>query len=159
MSDPTRVKADLVRYTAEYSKVVRSWIDTEETYQAVCRGINFPPKDDIVDSWQREGVHAYLLFSENKPVAYAELWDKPAEQAMEVCHLIVDTYRRGKGFGTKMVELLFSRAASRPSVAQVQANLYGQTNEVLGTLMKAGFELVGASTHVEGLRMMRLVKR
>ena len=49
MSEPARVKADIIPYTAEYSKVVLSWIDSEETYRNLCRGNRFPPTDDLVD--------------------------------------------------------------------------------------------------------------
>jgi len=159
MTEPTRAKADLVPYTPEYSAVTRSWIDTEETYTLVCRGINFPPPDDIVDSWQRQGVTSYMLFSERRPVAYGELWDRPTEQAVEIAHLLVDQFRRSRGFGTKMLELLFDRASVRPGVARVNVNLYHQSPEALGCYLKAGFELIGTAAHVEGLRMTRVVCR
>ena len=159
MSKPTRVKADLVPYTQEYSGVVRSWIDTPEAYQLVCRGINFPPPDDVVDGWQRKGVNSYLLSSNNTPVAYGELWDRRIEQAVEIAHLIVDQYRRSTGYGTKLLQLLYERAAERPAVARVLINLYHHSPEVLGCCLKAGFELLGTATHVEGLKMMRLVRK
>jgi RimJ/RimL family protein N-acetyltransferase len=158
MSEPTRVKADIVPYTPEYSAVVRSWIDSPETYRLVCRGISFPPPDDIVDSWQRQGVSSYLLFSERRPVAYGELWDRRTEQAIELAHMIVDQYLRSQGYGTKLLQLLYDRAAERPGIARVLINLYHQSPEALSCYLKAGFELVGTTAHVEGLRMSRLVK-
>ena len=158
MSDFPKVKADLVPYTSEYSSVVRSWIDTEETYDLVCRGMNFPPPDDLVDSWQRKGVHSFLLFSESKPIAYGEIWDRKAEQAMEVAHLIVDRYKRSRGYGTKLLELLYNRAAQSAGVNRVLLNLYHQSPEVLGCYLKAGFEITGTATHIEGLKMVRHVK-
>ena len=103
MTEPTRVKADIVPYTAEYSQVVRSWIDSEETYLHLCRSREFPPADDIVDSWQRQKVASYLLFSEGMPVAYGEIWDRRVERAVEIAHLIVDNTRRSRGYGTKML--------------------------------------------------------
>lgn len=158
MSDPARVKADIVPYTAEYSRVVRSWVDSEETYLNVSRGTGFPPPDDVVDSWQRDGVSSYLLFTEGKPVAYGELWIRKLERTVEIVHLIVDQYRRSRGYGTKMLELLFNRAASRPDVSTVLVNLSADASDALGCYLKAGFELAGTSAHVEGLRMMRLVQ-
>ena len=159
MSEPARVKADLVPYTQEYSGVVRSWIESPETYQLVCRGINFPPPDDIVDSWQRNGVTSYILYSERKPIAYGEIWDRPVEQAVELTHLLVDPYKRSRGYGTKLLELLFERASTRKGVARVLINLYHHSPEALGCYLKAGFELTGTATHIEGLKMMRLVER
>ena len=69
MTEPTSAKADIVPYTAEFSAVVRSWIDSDETLYYLCRSREFPPSDDLVDSWQRPDVTSFLLFSERKPVA------------------------------------------------------------------------------------------
>jgi ribosomal protein S18 acetylase RimI-like enzyme len=159
MDDSTRIKADLVPFTSEYSAIVRSWIDSEETYDAVCRGISFPPPDDIVDSWQRKGVTSYLLLADRKPVAYGELWERQAERAVEVAHVMVDQYQRSRGYGTKLVRLLYERASERPGVNRVLLNLYHDSQEALGCFLKAGFELVGTATHIEGLKMMKMVKK
>ncbi len=159
MEDYTQVKADLVPYTSEYAGVVRSWIESEETYQLVCRGINFPPPDDVVESWQRQGVKSYLLISNRKPVAYGELWERKAEQAVEVAHVIVDTYLRSRGYGNKLLQLLYNRASEAPGVLHVLINLYHEDSEVLGCFLKAGFEISGTATHVEGLRLVRNVEK
>jgi ribosomal protein S18 acetylase RimI-like enzyme len=159
MDDHIQVKADLVPYTSEYAGVVRSWIESEETYQLVCRGINFPPPDDVVESWQRQGVKSYLLISNRKPIAYCELWERKAEQAVEVAHVIVDTYQRSRGFGVKLLQLVYNRAAQTPGVLRVLVNLYHDDSEILGCFLKAGFEISGTATHVEGLRLVRVVER
>ena len=159
MTEPTGVKADIVRYTEEYSEVVRCWIDSEETYFTVCRGKDFPPPEDVVDSWQREGVSSFLLFANRQPVAYGELWPRPAERAVEINHVIVDQYKRLQGYGTKTLQLLYERAAERPHIIKVVINLYGDSQAALGCYVKAGFELYGTSPHTMGLRMMRMVKR
>jgi len=159
MDEATRARADLIPYSKEYSGIVRSWIDTPETYDLVCRGINFPPPEDIVESWQRKGVSSFLLFADRKPVAYGELWERKAEQAVEITHLIVETYMRSKGYGTKMLQLLYDLGATRPGIAKVLINLYHDSQEALGCCVKAGFEITGTAAHIEGLKMMRLVKK
>jgi len=158
MSEYTRVKADIIPYTAEYSRVVFSWIDSEETYINVCRGTQFPPSDDLVDSWQREGVSSYLLFASGKPVAYAELWSRPLELAIEIAHLIVAPYQRSRGYGTKMLELLYHRAAQKPNITKVILNFFSGDEIALGCYLKAGFELVSTTRYTTGLRMERMVK-
>jgi len=158
LSEFTHVKADIVPYTAEYSRVVFSWIDSKQTYSNVCRATNFPPPDDLVDSWQRKGVSAYLLFTSGKPVAYGELWDKPLDMAIEIAHLIVDSHKRSRGYGTKMLELLYQRAAERPNVVKVILNLFSGDEIALGCYLKAGFELVGTTNYSAGLKMIRMVK-
>ena len=158
MSNPASVKGDLIPYSAEYSQTVRSWIDSEETHQNVCRGTGFPPPGEIIDSWQREGVQSFLLVAGNKPVGYAELWNRSAEMAIEIAHLIVDPRHRSEGFGTRMLELLYERAAQRKNTARVMISLYGESTEALGCYLKAGFELVSTTTYTTGLKLVRLVE-
>lgn len=158
MSNPTRIKADLIPYNEEYARDVRSWIDSEETYRDLCHGKDFPPPDDVVAGWQRKNVSSFLLFEQNKPVAYGELWNRPLEMAVEVAHLIVAPFKREQGYGTKMLELLYQQAASRQGVAKVIINLFGTNEAALGCYVKAGFDLAGTSKFTEGLRMIRMVK-
>ncbi|MCK4574646.1 MAG: GNAT family N-acetyltransferase [candidate division Zixibacteria bacterium] len=158
MSEPTQVKADLIPYTDEYADMVRGWIDSEETYQFVCRGKNFPPPDELVKSWQREGIASFLLFADRKPVAYGELWNRPKELAVEIAHVLVNPYSRSQGLGTKMVNLLYARGAARPDVAKVLANVYNENEFGLACLLKAGFELVSTTNFGGGLRVVKMVR-
>ncbi len=158
MSHPLKTKTDLVPYSEQYSTLVRSWLDTPKTYQDVCRGKDFPPPEDIVDNWQRQDTESFLLFADNKPVAYGELWHRPVEMASEIMHLLVSPYDRGKGYGTHMTEMLFQRAAQRGNLVKVLINVYGDNREALGCYVKAGFELLGTTTHLTGLRLVKLVE-
>jgi ribosomal protein S18 acetylase RimI-like enzyme len=158
VTDPTRVKADLIPFRDEYTRDVLSWLDSEETLWAVCRSKEFPPSEDLVRGWQRKGVGSFILMSENKPVAYAELWNRPLETAVEITHLVVAPGKRGMGYGTKMLQLLFDRAAQRSDIAKVLLNLYDENEAALGCYLKAGFEVAGMSRHVTGIRMVRMVR-
>ena len=157
MTDPIRIKADVIPYTPEYSRDVLSWIDSEEAHRDICRGEGFPPPDDLIDSWQRSEVSSYLLFAQNRPVAYGELWSRPLELAVEIAHLVVHPQKRGRGYGTKMLDLLFQRAAQRSNVAKVILTLHTANEVTLGCYLKAGFDLVGTAGHRSGLRMVRMV--
>ncbi len=154
----TRVKADIVPYAPEYSRTVLSWIESEETFFNVCRGIDFPPSEDLITGWQREGVNSYLLFASGKPVAYGELWSRPLELAVEIAHLLVDPLQRFRGYGSKMLHLLYQRAAQRPNVAKVILNFHTGDESILGCYLKAGFELVSVKRADTRLRMERPVK-
>lgn len=158
MTEPQQIKADLVPYSEEYGEKVRGWIESEETYLLVCRGRNFPPPDDIVKSWQRDGVRSYLLFSEGKPVAYGELWERPNELAVEIGHLLVDQYKRFEGVGSKMLELLYNRAAARSDVAKVIARIFNENEPMLGSLLKSGFEISATNSYSDGLRLVKMIK-
>ncbi len=77
--------------------------------------------------------------------------------AVEIAHLIVGTYKRSEGYGAKMLDLLYRRAAHRPNVAKVILNLYGDSTVTLGCYLKAGFVIEGTSSYTVGLRMVRMV--
>lgn len=151
-------KSDIVPYSDEYARIVWRWIDSEETYRYVSRGKEFPPSDEIVESWQRDEVKSYLLLSRNKPVAYGEIWNRSIEMAVEIAHILVDPSQRRKGYGTNLIQLLFDRAASRPEVAKVMLNIYNDNEIALGCAMKVGFELVSTANYTVGLKMMRMVR-
>ncbi len=157
MNNRIEIKADIIPYTSDFSVRVRSWINSPETLHHVCRGKDFPPTDDIVESWQRKNMKSYVLSSEGQPVAYGELWDRRMERSMEICHLIVDPFKQGHGFGTQMLELLYNRAATKETITKVQINLLTDNSEALGCYLKAGFELVSTSSNIEGLQMVRTV--
>jgi ribosomal protein S18 acetylase RimI-like enzyme len=157
VTERTQAKADIVPFSMEYAQVVRSWIDSEETYKNLCRGKDYPPPDDIVESWQRDSVSSYILLWQRKLVAYAELFNRPLEMAVEITHLIVDPSKRSEGYGAKMLELLYSRAAERANVAKVVLNLYGDCEITLGCYLKAGFIIEATSSYTVGFRMARMV--
>lgn len=157
MIERTQAKADIVPFTLEYAQVVRSWIDSEETYSNLCRGKDYPPHDDIVESWQRDSVSSYILLSQRKPVAYGELFNRPLEMAVEITHLIVDNSKRSEGYGVKMLNLLYNRATTRANVAKVVLNLYGDCEITLGCYLKAGFIIEATSSYTVGFRLARMV--
>jgi len=157
VSKPISVKADIVPYSKDYARVIRSWIDSPKTYRNVCRGNDYPPPQNIVETWQRKGVTSYILFSNNKPVAYGELWNRPHELAYEIAHLIVEPTNRFQGYGTKMLQLLYQRGVSHKGVAKVIINLYKENTAILGCYFKAGFQISSTTTYTEGLRLIRLV--
>jgi len=155
VTEPARVKADLVPFRPEDAEKVMSWIDSGETLQYLCGDDTWPPAEDLLASWQKADAASYLLLADRRPVAYAEIWDRPLEQAAEIGHLLVDPARRGRGYGTLMLRLLVERAAHHPRVRRVVLNFHHGDETVLGCYLKAGFELVGSGPDGEGLRMER----
>ncbi len=152
------IKADLIPYSSEYEQYICKWIDTEETFKFVCRGTDFPPPENIIKTWQRPSVKSYLLIDSGKPVAYGELWRREEEMAFEIGHILVEPYKRSMGYGTKLIELLYQRAASRSDIAKVIIKLFQENPIALGCFMKVGFEITGTTSYTAGLRMIRFVK-
>jgi len=157
VSDSHKIKADLIPYASEYSRDVRSWIDSEETLFDLCRSKEYPPPTGIVSSWQKNDISSYLLISENKPVAYGELWHRKMEREIEITHLLVDPYKRSRGLGTKMVRLLYERASQYPSIIKVVLHLHSENQDALSCYLNAGFELVSTTMGLPGLRMIKIV--
>lgn len=157
MSDSQQVKADLIPYTSEFNCAVSSWIDSEQTLYDLCRSKEYPPSPEIVDAWQREDILPYLLISENKPVAYGELWLRKMEKEIEICHLLVDPFKRSRGLGAKMVGLLYERATQYPGIVKVVLHLHSDNEDALSCYLNAGFELVSTTMGIPGLRMIRIV--
>jgi len=157
MTNRAEIKADIIPYTDEYGEYIRKWIDSEETYRFVCRGSDFPPPENIVKTWQRDSVKSYLLIDHGKPVAYGELWLRKDELAYEIGHILVEPYSRSKGYGTKLIMLLFERASTRADIAKVVIKLFQENPIALGCCMKAGFELTGTTNYTTGLRMVKFV--
>ena len=153
VNESTPAKADLVPFTGEFSGRVTSWIDSEETYCNMTGKQEYPPPENVVASWQRVDIKAYLLMAHGQPVAYGEIWDRPVELAAEIGHLIVDPAKRGRGYGTKMLNLLSMRAAHNARVSKVVLNFHEGDETVLGCYLKAGFQLVGRGRGGHGLRM------
>lgn len=159
MSEPTRVKADIVPYTAEYAATVQGWIDSEETFRALGGHEEYPPADDLVASWQTEQRTSHLLFSNNRPIAFAQLWDHPLEMAVEIEHLLVKPDMRNHGVGSRMLVLLYEFASRWRGLAKVIAHVPQDQPAALACCLKAGFSMEGMSSFKNSIRMLRLVDR
>ncbi|KAA3633616.1 MAG: GNAT family N-acetyltransferase [Calditrichaeota bacterium] len=155
MTKPADIKADIVPYSDEYAAQIRGWIESAETYKHVCRGTDFPPPENIISSWQRDTVNSYILIDSGKPIAYGELWHRKDEMAFELAHILVDPYKRSQGYGTKLIKLLYERAATRDDVAKVIIKLFQENPEALSCLMKAGFEITGTTNYTTGIRLVK----
>ena len=159
MTDPTRVKADIVPYTPDYAATVRSWIDSEETFRAVCGQGEYPPPDDLIESWQTEQRTSHLLFSHSRPIAFAQLWDHPLEMAVEIEHLVVKPDMRNQGVGSRMLILLYEFSSRWRGLAKVIAHVPQDNPAALACCIKAGFSMEGMSSFKNSIRMLRLVDR
>ncbi|MDX9858467.1 MAG: GNAT family N-acetyltransferase [candidate division Zixibacteria bacterium] len=159
MSDSTRVKADIIKYTSEYARTVRSWIETEQTAADLDIAAEYPPAEEIVDEWQTEEMTSYLLLSGNGPVAYAELWSHPIEMGLEIKRLLVDPKRRRNGYGCKMLSLLCEIAGRRKDIAKVFLTVDWDNRSALGCYLKSGFTVAGTTHDRPGLYLTRIVER
>ncbi len=156
MSDESKLKADIIPYTAEFSGIVRGWIDTARTARNLGILDGFPPDESIPERWQKQHVQGFMLITSGAPVAYAEIVERPALLAVEFLHLLVEPSVRNQGYGSLMLNLLFDRVVHRREIAKVIINLEGDNKAALGCYFRAGFELAGANQYVTGLTLVRL---
>lgn len=150
--------ADIISYTNSYSAVVRGWIDSERTYRRLGGRGDWPCSDEVIIGRQINDMRAYLLIDRQKPVAYAELWPKPQQLAVEVRWLLVDPTKRNKGFGSQLLERLWLRVSAKRGIARVVIMLEGDNREALGCYLRAGFSISG-TTGAPGLTLHRMVAR
>ena len=96
-----------------HAATVSSWARTDAEVRAWCAWTQAPVAPEAVAAWGREeGVRAYALAEEGRPVAYGELWVDPEEQEVELARLIVDPGHRGRGVGRLLAARLAAQARS-----------------------------------------------
>lgn len=156
--EPIEIKADLIPYADEYAELIHTWIDSEETFRFVTRGVGYPPSAEVVKTWQRDEISSYILFSNRKPIAYGELWTRSNELAIEIAHLIVDPIHRGEGYGVKFINLLYDRVVAKGNIIKVTAVVHHDNDLALNCFIKAGFELAGTTKFTKSLKMIKLIK-
>jgi GNAT superfamily N-acetyltransferase len=156
MADDTKQKADIIPYTAEFSGIVRGWIDSARTARNLGILDGYPPDDSIPERWQKSGVHGFILITGGVPVAYADVVERPPLLAVEFMHVLVEPSVRNQGYGSLMLNLLYDRVAHRREIAKVIINLEGDNKAALGCYFRAGFELAAANQYVAGLTLVRL---
>ena len=150
--------ADIIPYTDSYAALVRNWIDSERTYRRLGGRGDWPAPDELITGRQLNDMKAYVLIEQRWPVAYAELWPRPQQMALEVRWLLVDPTRRNDGLGSKMLDMLWHRASDKRGIARLVITLEGENREALGCYLRAGFTISG-TTGTPGLTLHRLVAR
>ena len=150
--------ADIIPFAESHATLVRSWIDTERTWRQLGGRGAWPPSDDLISGRQLNAMKSFLLLSRRLPVAYAELWPRPAQLAVEVKFLLVDPQHRNEGYGSRMLRLLWEEAGQRRGVARVILRLDEGDRRVLGCYLRAGFQISGASVP-SGLTLEKMIVR
>jgi ribosomal-protein-alanine N-acetyltransferase len=65
----------------------------------------------VFERWHAEpSVHAFVLWSDQEPCGYGEVWEDDAEAEAELARIIIDPAVRGRGAGRVLTGLLVERA-------------------------------------------------
>ena len=100
--------------------------------------------DDTVVAWSElPDVEAVVLVEDGHVVGYGEIWVDPAENEVELAHLIVAPERRGRGLGRRLVGELVQQAWRHyPFVA---LRVHSRNEAAIRCYSAAGFERASAS--------------
>jgi ribosomal protein S18 acetylase RimI-like enzyme len=111
-----------------------------------CSRAEHPFPAEVVVGWAAQpDVTAYLLVTDDEPVAYGEVWSDEAEGEAELARLIVAPVARGRGVGRALTAALVARARYDDIFVRVRPD-----NAVaLGTYRSAGFEDVAPELQAE----------
>jgi ribosomal protein S18 acetylase RimI-like enzyme len=86
---------------------VAGWATTADDVRMWCSRTAAPVPAEVIVGWSRaEDVRAHALFDRAELVGYGELWLDDEEREVELARLIVAPDRRGRGVGSRLVEML-----------------------------------------------------
>ncbi len=140
----------LVPFDPVWAEHVISWIrDPQEAYWLAPK--TPPPLTTRhLLRWQRPDHHTYLMFEVggNLPVAYGELNRLSlGGRRYWLGHLIVDSARRGCGFGVTLTRLLIEEGLNRRGAREVSLVVFPENRRAIHCYRAAGMIDDGFETH------------
>jgi ribosomal protein S18 acetylase RimI-like enzyme len=101
-------------FSADSAHVVSGWAQTNEEVLMWCGLPAAPVSAEQIHAWADEDwVQPFGLYSNERLVAYGELWVDDDEAGVELARLIVDPAERGRGLGRRLASGLADLARSR----------------------------------------------
>jgi ribosomal protein S18 acetylase RimI-like enzyme len=107
--DPTA--SSLRPFDPALGATVLGWVISDDEARRWASLDARPNSTDVFARWHAEpDVRPYLLELRGSPVGYGEIWEDADENEAELARLIVDSGRRGQGFGRRLVHELLAEA-------------------------------------------------
>jgi RimJ/RimL family protein N-acetyltransferase len=105
---------ELRRFDAASAPLVSAWIRTTEEAEAWASLTDSAVTPELFARWHAEDdVHPFLLYENEVPVGYGELWSDDAAREVELGRLVVAPDERGRGLGTELATMLCAEARRR----------------------------------------------
>lgn len=133
----------LARFEKLWSGEVLSWIQSAAELFHWSGRTDFPLSDvAIFDRWHAEaGTHASLLFVNDEPCAYGEVWLDDDDGTAELGRLLVAPQHRRRGWGTALVTRL-SAVAHDSGCSKIWLRVFPTNAPALACYRSAGFSRV-----------------
>jgi ribosomal protein S18 acetylase RimI-like enzyme len=131
-------------FTASDADLVAGWAQSADEALKWCAAQEFPVSAQTVLGWQSDDdVRAHLLWVDDVPVGYGELWLDTEENEVELARIIVAPERRRTGLGQALVCGLVAQAVTA-GYRDVFMRVHPDNAAALGSYRAAGFVPVAA---------------
>ena len=141
---------ELRRFDNELTVSVASWATSAQEVGLLTGRDIFPFPAESKASWRRtaDDIEAYLLYQDQVPVGYGELWLDEEEDEVELARIIVAPAFRGRGFGAQLVRSLLVPALA-VGYASVFLRVRPENERAIRTYRRVGFEPVADALAAE----------
>jgi ribosomal protein S18 acetylase RimI-like enzyme len=92
------------------------------------------------------GYEYYLIYDNNKPIGYIGLQNDKVNCEMILSKLYILKYSRGKGFGTKAMDLIVNRAIEL-KIGKISLTVNRKNEKTIKLYKKYGFEITKDMTN------------
>ena len=130
------------RKNADFAYIA-SWLKEERTHALWCSKLFSHPlsKTEFEQYFEEhEGDARYVLTEDDgKPVGFCAFTVNEQDNSGFAKFIVIDSSARGKGYGTRMLEMLLKSAFELNNVERVGLNVFRQNLAAIGCYRKAGF--------------------
>ena len=136
---------ELRRFDAACAPLVSAWIRTPEEAEAWASLTDSPVTPELLARWHAEDdVHAFLLYEDEVPVGYGELWSDDDGREVELARLVVAPDERGRGLGSELATMLCVEARRRFAY-DVWLRVVPENTVAIAAYARAGFVRASAA--------------
>lgn len=133
----------LIPFTESHYSTLVSWIPHAE-FNLLWGGPTYQwPIDEqqISTQLKSEDVSPYLLLDEDKPIGYIDVV-KVSDEEFRLCRiLIANSTSRGKGYGTRLIEMAMEKTVLECGAKVFELGVYERNTQARHCYEKLGFQV------------------
>ena len=130
---------ELRPFDAACASLVSAWIRTPEEVEAWASITDSAVTPKLLASWHAaDDVHPFLLYENDVPVGYGELWSDDDAREVELARLVVAPDERGRGLGGELATMLCAEARRR-FLYDVWLRVVPENTVAIAAYARAGF--------------------
>jgi [ribosomal protein S18]-alanine N-acetyltransferase len=136
---------ELRRFDPACAPLVSAWIRTSEEAEAWASLTGNAVTPELFARWHADDdVHPFLLYENELPVGYGELWSDDGAREVELARLVVAPDERGRGLGSELAAMLCAEARRRFPY-QVWLRVVPENTVAIAAYARAGFVRASAA--------------